>query len=153
MRRSSDGATEAAGPGGGSTKKSDVWGSFYGGGGPKFGPEIAKAILRGPGGQQGAEDPFTLQYAEPAAPAASAPRPKAKGKKSSRRSELDSLLEQGYRYIPEPNTAVVSVQVMPERTSSTHIELKTADPIAGLVLSETRGREPTMVERLRSKVQ
>ena len=96
---------------------------------------------------------FTLQYAQPAVPAASASRPVARAKKSRSRSELDGLLEQGYRYIPEPNTAVLSVQVMPDRMIATHIELKTADPIAGLALSETRGREPTVIERLRSKLQ
>ena len=85
------------------------------------------------------------------APPLTPPKPVTKGSQSGQ-SALDDLLRQGYRYIIEPESHKVSINLMPTKKISTHIELRSPDPIANLKLDETRGREPSLFERARSKV-
>lgn len=67
---------------------------------------------------------------------------------------LDDLLASGVRYATatEPSTKVLKVHVMPAEVASTHVELDTSAPILALTLDETRGREPTAFERVRTTV-
>lgn len=68
-------------------------------------------------------------------------------------SELDELLKRGYRYRVEPESYSLPIKVLPGRTATVHIELKTTDPISEFKLEEVRGWESTFLDRMQSKVQ
>jgi len=101
------------------------------------------------------EGTFIVEYSTTTIPpAASAQSEKHKTKKrtdGTRVITLDELLTNP-QYFPQrqPETYKLKLDLLPNRTVMTHIELESADTVSKVKLNETRGREPTKLEQLKS---
>jgi hypothetical protein len=102
------------------------------------------------------EGKFVVEYPAVASEApASSPSRSARSKpapKPGGRLTMDDLIAQGYKYVGEPPIYTLNLHVLPGRTATVHIELRDSTPASGLKLEEARGREPSMLEKLKSAV-